>query len=98
MFLLHLHRYEEATTVLKQGDSERNTIEDKNLINEINRHGNISTFSVAFAYYLLANIYYDIGRHKEAEKLLPDFHRLCNNTLAEGAIDSTMHCRCTYQV
>ena len=106
MFLLHLHRYEEATTVLKQvissecqnpvagnayGDSERNTIEDKNLINEINRHGNISTFSVAFAYYLLANIYYDIGRHKEAQKLLPDFHRLCNNTLAEGATDSTMH-------
>ena len=66
------------------GNNERNDIEDENLINEINRHGNISTFSAAFAYYLLAKIYYDIGRQREAETLLSDFHRLYNDTLAGG--------------
>ena len=95
LFLLYLHCYEEATTVLKQvissecqnpvaenayGDSERNTTEDDNLVNEINRHRNVSIFSVVFGYYLLANIYYDIGRHREEETLLPDFHRLCDMT------------------
>ena len=108
MFLLHLHRYEEATVVLKQvissecnnpvgenvyDDSKRNSIEDENLINEINYHSNITTFSVAFAYYLLAKIYCHTDRQRKAEKLLPDFQRLCNDTLVEGATDSTLHAR-----
>ena len=111
IYILHLHRYEEAIVVLKQvissefdnpeaansyENSEKNNFEDENIINEINRHGIITTFSVAFAYYLLTNIYCDTGQQREAETLLPDFQRLCNYTLKEEdphPMYTTMHAR-----
>ena len=103
MFLLHLHRYVEAVIVLKQVifrdshnpkttnrflASERNTIEDENLINEIKWHGYVITYSVAFAYYLLAKIYCESCRQRQAEKLLPDFQRFCNDIVVEEVINS----------
>ena len=108
MFLVHLHRYDEATDLLKQiiaseckhpvssntyRSNMKNITEDENLLKEIDRHGGIRTASHAFAYYVLAKIYCDKDRKTDAETLLPDFQRLCNDIMSKGTVDVTMRAR-----
>ncbi|KAI0227343.1 hypothetical protein LSAT2_022172, partial [Lamellibrachia satsuma] len=106
MFLVHMHCYKKAVPLLKEfiameanhptgingyGQDTRNSIGDENLLKEINRHDEILTASVAFAYYVLAKIYCDTNREAEAMALLPDFQQLCSDTLGKIGLDPTMH-------
>ena len=107
-FLVHLHCYDKAVPLLKEfiameanhptgingyGLDTRNSVVDENLLKEINRHGNIETASVAFAYYVLAKIYCETNHEAEAMALLPDFQQLCSDTLGKIGLQPTMHCR-----
>ncbi|KAI0221572.1 hypothetical protein LSAT2_027108, partial [Lamellibrachia satsuma] len=106
MFLVHLHRYDEAIPLLKEivateckhplGHnmySKNMSIisDDENLHKETCRHTMIRTMSVAFAYYVFAKICCDTNQETKAMALLPDFQRLCSDTLTEGTVDTTMH-------
>ena len=107
LFLVHFHRNDEATDLLKQIISSeckypvssnmyrsnmKNITEDANLLKEMNHQGGIRTASHAFAYYVLATIYCDTDRQTDAETLLPDFQCLCSNILSR-AVDVTMCAR-----
>ena len=108
MFLVHLHRYDEATDLLKQiiaseckhpvssntyRSNMKNITEDENLLKEMNHQGGIRTASHAFAYYVLAKIYCDTDRKTDAETLLLDFQRLCSDIMSKGTVDVTMRAR-----
>ena len=104
LFLVHLHRGDEAIPTLKEiiareddlpvelsGYSEGAImfIADKNLLNEIVRHGTITASTVAIAYYVLASIYCDTDREIEGVILLPAFNRFCSKPLMERELDPT---------
>ena len=112
MFLVHQHRYNNVSTLLKEiiasernnpgarnlyGKNERNSIDDENLLKEINHHQKLATVSVALAYYVLAKIYCDTDLRSDAEALLPEFLLLCNNTLTKGKVDTSDHA-CAYSL
>ncbi|KAI0237358.1 hypothetical protein LSAT2_012137, partial [Lamellibrachia satsuma] len=108
MFLVHLHRYDEATDLLKliiaseykhpvssntYRSNMKSITEDENLLKEIDHIGRFRTASHAFAYYVLAKIYCDTDRKTQAETLLPDFQRLCSDIMSKGTVDVTMRAR-----
>jgi len=101
-FLLHIHRCDEAIPILKEiiareddlpvelsGYSEgvNHLIADKNLLNEIDKHGTITAPTVAIAYYVLVSIYCDTDRETEGVDLLPAFKRFCSKLLMERELD-----------
>ena len=104
LFLVHLHRGDEAIPTLKdiiarEGDlpidlsgyneGASKFIVDKNLLNEIDKHGTITAPTVAIAYYVLASIYCDTDRETEGVILLLAFNRFCSKPLMERELDPT---------
>ena len=103
-FLVHLHRGDDAIPTLKEiiareddlpvqlsgyHEGAIKIIVDKNLLNEIDKHGTIFVPTVAIAYYVLVSIYCDTDQERDGAVLLSGFQRYCSKPLMERELDPT---------